>query len=649
MVSPISGIRFVYVGGVFLFSVTVANASEKVTLQLRWDHQFQFAGYYAAKWQGYYEQAGFDVEIRSALEADGKILSAVEAVAKGEADFGVGAADIIMGKDKGYPLVVLAVIFQQSAAEFYAKEGTELNSLADLTRLRVARKVNDLIDVEFQAMLKSEGIDISLVPPYPHESGFTHLIPGRVDVMPGYKISVPYEAEHAGLKLITFRPSSYGIDFYGDSLFTRQDWLEHHQDSVRQFIDASLKGWKYALEHPEKITEKITRELPRIYMVKGNFLDFNRFQSKGVRELTLYPIVQLGHMNPNRWRRMHGFLKDVGVIKGEFDAGDFVFDPIRKQQEKAKRIQRMLFIGLSSILALAALALCWVMMLRRTVAKRTEALASANKVLESEIEKRKQAETEIKIYSERLEEMVEDRTKELREAQDQLVYQEKLVTLGQLAGNIAHELRNPLAAIKNAIYFLNMVIKERKEEVNSSLEIMEREVAVSDKIISTILSFARLKEPVLHHTDINEVIRKSLSCANMPGNINIVKHLSESPPGVITMTDADQIEQIFGNLICNAIQAMPRGGELIISSECSGTERVVSFKDTGEGVPEENLEKIFEPLFSSRAKGIGLGLAFAKILAEGHGGTIEVQSNLGKGSTFTVRLPFSDIGVSSEA
>ncbi|MCC7220458.1 MAG: ABC transporter substrate-binding protein, partial [Candidatus Contendobacter sp.] len=130
-------------------------AAEKVSIQLRWDHQFQFAGYYAAQWQGYYADAGFEVEIRSALTPDGTILSATQEVAQGHADFGVGAADILMARDQGIPLVVLASIFQQSAAEFYAKEGTPLQSPVDLLKLRVARIKNDLIDVELQAMLYS--------------------------------------------------------------------------------------------------------------------------------------------------------------------------------------------------------------------------------------------------------------------------------------------------------------------------------------------------------------------------------------------------------------------------------------------------------------------------------------------------------------
>ncbi|MCA9896008.1 MAG: ABC transporter substrate-binding protein, partial [Anaerolineae bacterium] len=167
---------------------SVAQALEKVVLQLRWDHQAQFAGYYAAQWQGYYTEAGFEVDIRSALTPEGKILSAIEEVADGRADFGVGAADILIARDQGIPLVVLAAIFQQSAAEFYVRDSAPMQTLADLPKLRVARNVNDLIDVELQAMLRAEGIDPQNVTPYPHQPGIEHFVTDQVDVMPGYRL-----------------------------------------------------------------------------------------------------------------------------------------------------------------------------------------------------------------------------------------------------------------------------------------------------------------------------------------------------------------------------------------------------------------------------------------------------------------------------
>jgi PAS domain S-box-containing protein len=257
-----------------------------------------------------------------------------------------------------------------------------------------------------------------------------------------------------------------------------------------------------------------------------------------------------------------------------------------------------------------------------------------------EINELMRAREALKQYSERLEEMVEERTKELREAQEQLVRQEKLAVLGQLAGGVGHELRNPLGAIKSAAYFLNMALEEPDPEVKETLEILEKEVATSENVISSLLDFARAKPPTRRRVDTNEVIQEALSRVTVPENVEVVSQLDGRLPAILA--DPDQLGQVFGNIILNAVQAMPEGGQLTIKSEVPSAEWVaVSFTDTGAGIPEENLDKLFEPLFTTKAKGIGLGLAVTKTLVEGHGGSIEVESEVGVGTTFMVRLPMS--------
>jgi signal transduction histidine kinase len=163
-------------------------------------------------------------------------------------------------------------------------------------------------------------------------------------------------------------------------------------------------------------------------------------------------------------------------------------------------------------------------------------------------------------------------------------------------------------------------------------------VATSERIISSLLDFARPKPPIRHKVDINEVIQGALYHITVPENVKVVTQLDESLPTILA--DPDQLGQVFSNIIINAIQAMPEGGQLAVKSEASNQEWVtISFADTGVGIPKRNLKKLFEPLFSTKAKGIGLGLAVTRTLVEGHGGTVKSQSKVGKGSTFTVRLP----------
>jgi len=226
----------------------------------------------------------------------------------------------------------------------------------------------------------------------------------------------------------------------------------------------------------------------------------------------------------------------------------------------------------------------------------------------------------------------------LRESEERLAHQEKLAILGQLAGGVSHELRNPLGVIKNAVYFLNMALEKPEPDVKESLELLEKEVANSERIITTLLDFARSGPPQRHTVDINQILRDVLSGTNVPGNIRVVDRFMESLP--LIMADSNQLRQVFGNIILNAVQAMPREGQLMIKSETQEPGwAVVSIADTGVGIPKKNIEKIFEPLFTGKAKGIGLGMAITKTFVEGHGGTISVESEMGKGTTFTIKLP----------
>ena len=256
------------------------------------------------------------------------------------------------------------------------------------------------------------------------------------------------------------------------------------------------------------------------------------------------------------------------------------------------------------------------------------------------ISERKKAEESIKEYSEKLEDMVDQRTSELRETQEELVRKERLAVLGKIAGGVGHELRNPLGAIKNAAYFLNMVLEEPEPEVKETLEILNKEIESSEKIISSLLGFARLKPPLMRKMDVNKILEDYLSHTAIPNNIKVIKQMDNILPSILA--DPDQLIQVFRNIITNAIQAMPDGGKLIVKSEASGPNCLfISFIDTGVGIPEENKKKIFEPLFTTKAKGIGLGMAVSETLIDRHGGTIEVESEEGKGTTITVKLPIS--------
>ena len=262
-----------------------------------------------------------------------------------------------------------------------------------------------------------------------------------------------------------------------------------------------------------------------------------------------------------------------------------------------------------------------------------------------DITDRKRAEEAMREYSERLEEMVEERTQELREAQEQLVRREKLAVLGQMAGGVGHELRNPLGVISNAVYLLQLAIPDADETTREYLDMISSEVRNSTKIISDLLDFSRTRMPERGEIAVSDLVAQVLAKQPPPADVQVTTELAPDLPAMFV--DPRQIGQVLGNLVTNGCQAMPDGGRLTITAEFveGGTVRNpksqirIGVSDTGVGIPAENMNKLFEPLFTTRAKGIGLGLALVKTLVEANGGSIEVESEEGKGSTFTVWLP----------
>jgi len=231
---------------------------------------------------------------------------------------------------------------------------------------------------------------------------------------------------------------------------------------------------------------------------------------------------------------------------------------------------------------------------------------------------------------------------ELKAAQEQLIRAEKLAAIGQLASGVGHELRNPLGAIKNAALYVRRRIAKSElsatePKVLEFLDLIDEEVDSANKVITDLLSFSRVAKPTVSLVNAGSIIRGALSHVAVPGNVEVVTDVDPGLP--IVVVDAAQIQQVFINIILNALEAMPEGGRLEIRARNKAELVTVDFIDTGCGIPESVMGKIFDPLFTTKPKGIGLGLAMSKSIMERHGGDIGVKSKEGKGTTFTLSLP----------
>jgi len=238
----------------------------------------------------------------------------------------------------------------------------------------------------------------------------------------------------------------------------------------------------------------------------------------------------------------------------------------------------------------------------------------------------------------------------LQRLQEQLVKSERLAAIGQLAASVAHEIRNPLSGIQNAIYYLRDALKDspivtQDPAINDMIALAEDEIRVSTCILNELLDYSRPVKLEIYPQSIPGLVQASLNSLNVPGTIKTSFHYSSEAENLLC--DYEKMKQVFQNLIMNAIQAMSGQGELTISTRLeksaeNGSSCVcVEVKDTGSGIKPENMPRLFEPLFSTKAKGTGLGLSISREIVEKHGGKIEVRSEESLGSIFIVKIPAS--------
>jgi len=235
---------------------------------------------------------------------------------------------------------------------------------------------------------------------------------------------------------------------------------------------------------------------------------------------------------------------------------------------------------------------------------------------------------------------------ELQATQAQLVQAERLAAVGRLAASVAHELRNPLMVMRSSLFFLGRLLSSDQEW---SVDIVKRYLAKIDgeidrqsKIINDLLFFSRNRPRSLGDVDLNAILSETLLRVSRPESVKLVQALDPTLPTI--RADGDQIEQVFVNLVTNAIQAMRDGGELRIATRAAQVFAVVEVSDTGTGIAKEHLANLFEPFFTTKEHGIGLGLSVSKSIIDGHRGRIDVESTIGQGTTFVVRLPYELVG-----
>jgi class 3 adenylate cyclase/ABC-type nitrate/sulfonate/bicarbonate transport system substrate-binding protein len=321
-----------------------AQALEKVSLQLKWLHQFQFAGYYVALEKGFYRDAGLDVGIRQG----GPNIDANVDVGAGKADFGVCATGVILPHPGQAKTIVLGVIFQHSAANILVPSRTRINAVSELTghRLMDASGSEDLA-----AMLKQQGVDYAALPRVEHTGNPLDLLAGKADAMVSYVTNEPFIFEQHGVPFRSFTPRTFGFDFYGDNLCASEALSRRKPEMVQAFLAASLKGWEQALADKQGTVELILRDYP---VIKSR--EALMFEAVRTEALIQPGLIKLGSQTVERWNAIARIYQDLGMLpKGRLPPPPF-HEPF---EDTLRRWLKPAIAGMILLLAVAGAILAY--------------------------------------------------------------------------------------------------------------------------------------------------------------------------------------------------------------------------------------------------------------------------------------------------
>lgn len=327
-----------------------SHAGEAVNLQLKYLHQFQFAGYYAALEKGYYRDAGLDVTITEGQTGN----EPLDNVLSGKSQFGVGSSSLLLSRQAGKPVVVLGVIFQHSPYVLLAPQTGATQGIHDIIgkRVMLAAQSEELV-----AYLKKEGISPSELTLVEHSFNPDDLISGKVYGFSAYATNETDYLDQADFAYQAYTPRSAGIDFYGDNLFTSENEIKNHPERVKAFRQASLRGWQYAMSHPEEMSDLILRQYS-----KRNTRAHLLYEARQMTSLVQPVLVEMGYMNPGRWQHIGEVYADLGMLPKNVSLDGFLYNLDGRQN------LRWVYLVLTGVALLGAAG--WLVHVKRLATER---------------------------------------------------------------------------------------------------------------------------------------------------------------------------------------------------------------------------------------------------------------------------------------
>lgn len=712
-----------------------ARAEEAVVLQLKWRHAFQFAGYYAAVEQGFYKDAGLNVQ----LVEGGPETNFAEELTAGRCQYSVALSSMLLHRQAGKPVVALGAILQHSPEVLMVLDTSGINNPHQMAGRTVAASPEDT--PALLAMFKNEGLAPGAVKTIPYEFDTDKMVRGLIDGLGAYSINEPFQLRQKGVGFRLIQPRDYGVDFYGDCLFTSDGELQRHPKRVKSFLDASLKGWQYAMSHREEIIELLVTKyhcpLSR---------DALRFESDEMAKLMFSDLIDIGHMNEGRWRHIGDTYVRLGMLKPGYSLQGFLYD--RHPVRNLTWLWTFLGITAASTLLLGGIVLALVRINARIASAERQAresqamlqiilntipvgvfwkdresrLLGCNQVFATQAGLKVPAEA-VGLSIHELPTVCQsggdaEMDKEVLEEGRSILLSEQ--TAKTADGTLFHMYQSkvPLRDESGAIVGMLGVI----EDISSLKEAEERQAKLNERLqqAQKFESLHRLANGVCHHSNnilqaigsyaelalmqdplspsrdhIQGILRESRRAAALYRmllvstghgthrfkNIPLQTILGQLLPGLkeglqaghsihwggrgddaIVQADGDSLRQLLINLLTNASEAMSaqtgiiqlRTGTMHCSQEYleevymdpappAGDYAFIDIQDTGAGMSEDVLKMVFDPFFSTKFTGRGLGMAAALGIVKSHQGAIKIQTQPGKGTTVRVLLPVQKV------
>ena len=344
---------------------------ETVRMQLRWHHQYQFAGYYAAKHKGFYQDAGFDVEII----AGGPNRQPVTEVLAGRADFAEGNGEVLISRLRGEPLIALAAVFQHSPSVLLTLSDSGIERPSQL-RGKTVMLMGGESDADLIAMFHADGVDMDEINTISSSYNIDDLVNGNTLAFNSYLTNEPYYVEQKGLEYNILNPRDYGVDFYSDILFTTEEQVSANPERVERFKQATLLGWNYAINNSEEIIHLIYQEYNN-----NKSLHHMRFEALTVNSLVKSELLPIGHIFEKRIEKMAEVFVNQNMVKDKSNLDNFIYVP---KQEVSSGLLNLLYLSASIIL------ICFVVL---------GAFFKINRELKLQIAHRKKAERKLKVLA----------------------------------------------------------------------------------------------------------------------------------------------------------------------------------------------------------------------------------------------------------